>query len=79
MRLPVLLAAAGGDIDTDLGPMELGGLITAMGSTRLDVERLGGRPFDLDGISYWEAEWPAAAGAAAGAAAVSQERYRFLF
>jgi hypothetical protein len=34
-----------------------------------------------DGISYWEAEWPAAAGAAAGAGAtaVSQERYKFLF
>jgi LCP family protein required for cell wall assembly len=58
VRLPVLLAAAGKDIDTDLGPMELGGLITAMGTTRLDVERLGGRPFDLDGISYWEADWP---------------------
>jgi LCP family protein required for cell wall assembly len=60
VRLPVLLAAAGRDIDTDLGPMELGGLITAMGNTRLDVERLGGRPFDLDGISYWEADWPEA-------------------
>jgi hypothetical protein len=30
-----------------------------------------------DGISYWQADWPAAAGA--GAAAVSQDRYRFLF
>ncbi len=52
-----------------------------MGGTHLDAERLGGRPFMRDGISYWQAEWPAAAGAAAGAgaAAVSQERYRFLF
>lgn len=58
VRLPILLAAAGKDIETDLGPMELGGLITAMGRTQLDVERLGGRPFDLDGISYWEADWP---------------------
>lgn len=66
VRLPVLLAAAGGDIDTDLGPMELGGLITAMGSTRLDVERLGGRPFDLDGISYWEADWPEAGAISTG-------------
>ena len=79
VRLPALLATAGKDLKTDLGPMEIGGLITAMGGTHLDAERLGGRPFMRDGISYWEAEWPAAAGAAAGAAAVSQERYRFLF
>jgi len=58
VRLPMLLSMAGKDVQTDLGPMELGGLITAMGSTRLNVERLGGRPFDLDGISYWEADWP---------------------
>jgi LCP family protein required for cell wall assembly len=81
VRLPALLAAAGKDLRTDLGPMEIGGLITSMGGTQLDAERLGGRPFMRDGISYWAAEWPAAAGAAAGAgaAAVSQERYRFLF
>ena len=77
VRLPALLAAAGKDLQTDLGPMEIGGLITAMGGTQLDAERLGGRPFMRDGISYWEAEWPSAAGA--GAAAASQERYKFLF
>ena len=58
VRLPSLLAAAGKDMKTDLGPMEIGGLITAMGGTRLDAERLGGRPFMRDGISYWQAEWP---------------------
>jgi LCP family protein required for cell wall assembly len=58
VRLPSLLAAAGKDMKTDLGPMEIGGLITAMGGTKLDAERLGGRPFMRDGISYWEAEWP---------------------
>jgi LCP family protein required for cell wall assembly len=58
VRLPVLLAMAGKDVQTNLGPMELGGLITAMGATRLDVERLDGYPFMLDGISYWEAYWP---------------------
>lgn len=58
VRLPMLLSMAGKDVQTDLGPMELGGLITAMGTTTLDVERLGGRPFDQDGISYWEADWP---------------------
>lgn len=58
VRLPALLAAAGKDLKTDLGPMELGGLITAMGTTQLNTQRLGGQPFMLDGISYWEAEWP---------------------
>ncbi|SBO42876.1 LCP family protein [Cyanobium sp. NIES-981] len=58
VRLPVLLNAGGKDVKTDLGPMELGGLITAMGTTELRTERLGGRPFMLNGISYWEADWP---------------------
>ena len=79
VRLPSLLEVAGKDLKTDLGPMEIGGLITAMGGTQLDAERLGGRPFMRDGISYWEAEWPAAAGAGAAAAAGGQERYKFLF
>ena len=78
VRLPALLAAAGKDLKTDLGPMEIGGLITAMGGTQLDAHRLGGRPFMRNGISYWEAEWPPAA-TGAGAAAASQERYKFLF
>jgi LCP family protein required for cell wall assembly len=77
VRLPALLAAAGKDLTTDLGPMEIGGLITAMGGTQLNTERLGGRPFMRDGISYWEAEWPVAAGAAA--ATGGSERYKFLF
>jgi LCP family protein required for cell wall assembly len=83
VRLPALLAAAGKDLKTDLGPMEIGGLITAMGGTQLDAQRLGGRPFMRDGISYWEAEWPQAAEAGAAAAAASAsasgERYKFLF
>lgn len=58
VRLPMLLTTVGRDVQTDLGPMELGGLITAMGTTRLDIERLGGRPFMRDGISYWDADWP---------------------
>lgn len=57
-RLPALLLATGGDLRTDMGPMELGGLITAMGMTQLDTHRLGGRPFYQDGTSYWEADWP---------------------
>ncbi|MGB5134352.1 MAG: LCP family protein [Prochlorococcaceae cyanobacterium] len=58
VRLPMVLAAVSGDIETDLGPLELGGLVTAMGTTRLEIERLDGRPFYQDGISYWEAYWP---------------------
>ena len=58
VRLPVLLAAAGKNLKTDLGPMELGGLITAMGTTQLETKRLGGRPFYRNDISYWDAEWP---------------------
>ena len=77
VRLPALLATAGKDLKTDLGPMEIGGLITARGGTQLNTERLGGRPFMRDGISYWEAEWPVAAGAAA--ASGGGERYKFLF
>ena len=78
VRLPSLLAAAGKDLKTDLGPMELGGLITAMGTTHLDTHRLAGRPFMRNGISYWEAEWPQAD--ADGASPNSdQRRYDSLY
>ena len=78
VRLPSLLAVAGKDLRTDLGPMEIGGLISAMGSTELNAERLGGRPFMHEGISYWKAEWHEAT-AAGAAAAGSSERFKFLF
>ena len=58
VRLPALLMGTGNDVRTDLGPMELGGLITLMGTTKLQTQHLGGRPFDLGGVSYWEADWP---------------------
>ncbi|MFZ9228407.1 MAG: LCP family protein [Prochlorococcaceae cyanobacterium] len=81
VRLPALLSAAGKDIKTDLGPMELGGLITAMGTTELDTKRLGGRPFMRNGISYWDAEWPnpLTPGTPEAPAAPAEERYRFLY
>lgn len=60
VRLPALLLAAGQDVRTDLGPMELGGLITSMGGTSLQTRRLDGRPFEQGGISYWEADWASA-------------------
>lgn len=81
VRLPALLTAAGKDLKTDLGPMEIGGLITSMGGTRLDAKRLGGQPFMRDGLSYWQAEWPAAErpSPSPSSATASPERYRFLF
>ncbi|MFM7085783.1 MAG: LCP family protein [Cyanobium sp.] len=60
VRLPTLLLAAGKDIHTDLGPMELGGLITSLGGTTLQTRRLDGRPFEQGGISYWQADWSSA-------------------
>ena len=84
VRLPALMMAARKDIKTDLGPMELGGLITAMGSTQLDTERLDGRPFYKDGISYWDAVWPAPESdpmeaGNEGQANATNARHRFLF
>ena len=58
VRLPALIQAAGQNLDTDLGAMELGGLITAMGITELETERLPARPFYQDGISYLDTDWP---------------------
>lgn len=57
-RLPALLTTAGRHLQTDLGPMELGGLITAMGTTELQTQRLKAIPFERDGISYLETQWP---------------------
>jgi polyisoprenyl-teichoic acid--peptidoglycan teichoic acid transferase len=79
VRLPALLAAAGKDLKTDLGPMEIGGLITAMGGTRLDAQRLGGRPFMRNGLSYWQADWPAGGPSATDPATAGPERYRSVF
>lgn len=58
VRLPSLLLASSKEIRTDLGPMELGGLVSAMGSTRLETHRLDGTPFDRGGVSYLDTHWP---------------------
>ncbi|MEB3167186.1 MAG: LCP family protein [Synechococcaceae cyanobacterium] len=86
VQLPSLLMGSSKDIISDLGPMELGGLITSMGSTQLSTHRLGGRPFELNGISYWDTEWPqhdagssASASSDAAQAAPSAPSSRFLF
>jgi LCP family protein required for cell wall assembly len=58
VRLPSLLLASSKEIRTDLGPMELGGLVTAMGSTRLETHRLEGQAFERQGVSYLDTTWP---------------------
>ncbi|MCP9839997.1 LCP family protein [Synechococcus sp. J7-Johnson] len=52
-RLPELLRIAGNDISTDLSPLELGNLISKLGSTRLSTTRLAGRLYWHDDLSYW--------------------------
>jgi LCP family protein required for cell wall assembly len=52
-KLPSLMAVAGKDIHTDLSPVELGALLTAMGSTKLSTNRLGGRLYWHGDLSYW--------------------------
>jgi LCP family protein required for cell wall assembly len=85
VRLPSLLMASHPDVTSDLGPMELGGLITAMCSTQLSTHRLGGQPFDRNGISYWETEWPQqqgvdpSSGSASAQAQTDTRPYRFIF
>ena len=58
IRLPALITEAGRNLETDLGPMELGKLITAMGSTELQTSRLNARPFYQNGVSYLDTQWP---------------------
>ena len=79
IRLPALIAAAGQALETDLGPMELGGLITAMGTTDLNASSLNAVPFNSDGISYLDTEWPAKSSSGADASEASSQRFRFLF
>ena len=78
VRLPALIQAAGQNLDTDLGAMELGGLITAMGITELETERLPARPFYQDGISYLDTEWPVYQGGQ-DASDSSSQRQQFLY
>ena len=94
VRLPSLMMSSVKQIRTDLGPMELGGLVTAMGSTHLETQRLPGRPFDRNGISYLDTDWPvrqgsaeegevldqnAAAGGGAGSTRSERPAFRYLF
>ena len=78
VKLPALIREAGNNLDTDLGAMELGGLITAMGLTELETERLDARPFYRNGISYLDTAWPADRNGG-DASESSSWRYRFLY
>lgn len=84
VRLPALMTAAGRNLKTDLGPMELGGLITAMGTTKLNTERLEATPFERNGISYLDTQWPGQSGSISATdseedSGSSSWRYRPLF
>jgi anionic cell wall polymer biosynthesis LytR-Cps2A-Psr (LCP) family protein len=79
VRLPALLVAAGRNIQTDLGPMELGGLVTSLSHTTLETSHLGGRPFMRNGISYWQAEWPSEPEEAVETSTGRQRVLPFLF
>jgi len=59
IRLPALISAAGRNLDTDLGPLDFGKLITAMGTTELQTNQLSARPFYKNGVSYLDTQWPA--------------------
>ena len=78
VKLPALIKEAGNNLETDLGAMELGGLITAMGLTELETERLDARPFDRNGISYLDTAWPAQQSDGDSMESGSS-RYRFLY
>ena len=79
IRLPALITAAGQALETDLGPMELGGLVTAMGTTELKATSLRAVPFDADGISYLDTEWPVHSSTGADSGDPNGRRFRFLF
>ncbi len=76
LRLPGLMGLAGKDLKTDLGPMEIGGLIMAMAGTKLEIEQLPGVPNYRNGINYWDVRWPAPASTSND---TNNNRYRFLF
>jgi anionic cell wall polymer biosynthesis LytR-Cps2A-Psr (LCP) family protein len=52
-QLPALLRIAGEDIRTDLTPIEMTQLLTAMTRSKLSTQRLPGRLYWQDDLSYW--------------------------
>lgn len=52
-QLPELIKIAGEDIHTDLSAMEITQLAARLGHTHLNTERLAGRPYWENNLSYW--------------------------
>ncbi|MBM5795758.1 MAG: LytR family transcriptional regulator [Cyanobacteria bacterium M_surface_7_m2_037] len=52
-RLPELMTIAGKDVLTDLSPVDMGALVSAMATTKLSSSRLEGTPYWHEDISYW--------------------------
>ncbi len=52
-QMPALLKIAGEDIHTDLSPIEMTQLVTAMTRSRLSTQRLPGRLYWHNDLSYW--------------------------
>jgi LCP family protein required for cell wall assembly len=52
-RLPELMRIAGKDVLTDLSPVDMGTLVTAMATTKLSSSRLSGTRYWHEDISYW--------------------------
>jgi anionic cell wall polymer biosynthesis LytR-Cps2A-Psr (LCP) family protein len=52
-QLPALLKIAGTDIKTDLSPLQIGGLLSAMGTTKLNIQQLSGKSYWHADIDYW--------------------------
>ena len=53
VQLPTLLKIAGEDIDTNLSPLELSRLAAEMAHSKMSSERLPGRLYWQDDLSYW--------------------------
>ena len=77
LRLPQLMGLAGKNLKTDLGPMEIGGIVASMAGTKLEIDQLPGVPNYRNGISYWDVNWPTPETNNTNDTATS--RYRFLF
>ena len=58
LQLLRLVSTAESHLTTDLGPLDLGRLVTTIGTTELQANRLQGSPFLRDGISYLDIRWP---------------------
>jgi len=52
-QLPQLMRIAGSDLRTDLSPLDMGRLLTAMATAKLSSSRLAGAPYWHDDLSYW--------------------------